>query len=106
MTSTPCDNCGPGWCQRHAMIKKESDARLCQTDEELRNYWDRQAPERRRGLVGTKLAKAFKAAGLPKERYVALKELLGLPPTCRCPEREAWFNKLHAMAKEFLGLAE
>jgi len=38
----------------------------------------------------------FASLGVSEERYLAAKAVLGLDPTCRCPERRKWLNEMGA----------
>jgi hypothetical protein len=54
------------------------------------------AVEEQRRRLGDKLESALTGIGLSQENYVAIKEELGLPPTCDCPARKEWINKVDA----------
>jgi len=43
---------------------------------------------------GDKVEKQLKALGITPEKYVAIKEKFGLPPTCNCGGRKKWLNKV------------
>lgn len=92
----PCDNC-ENWCEAHALYKGPEEVGLCQRDETTRAYLNRTAEDRRIELVGTKIAKLFKSAGVTPERYGAVKQWLGLPAECDCSERQAYLDRLHAL---------
>ena len=51
--------------------------------------------------AGTLLKRMLTAIGITEERYKEIKELFGLPPECKCPEREEWLNNVvdHAIEK-------
>lgn len=59
----------------------------------------RSAPVER---LGDKVGSALAAVGVTTERWKALKAAIGLPPTCNCPARREWLNRLD----ERLGLAD
>lgn len=44
--------------------------------------------------LGDYTEQVLSAIGITKERYVAVKELFGLAPTCDCEERKAWLNRV------------
>lgn len=46
--------------------------------------------------AGDDLENWLQAVGIFKERWVAVKEKLGLPPTCNCEARKEWLNKASA----------
>jgi len=50
-------------------------------------------PEDKMGW-GDKVEKQLKALGITPEKYVAIKEKFGLPPTCNCGGRKKWLNKV------------
>ncbi len=43
---------------------------------------------------GDKIEKQLQSLGITPEKYVAIKEKFGLPPTCYCKGRKAWLNKV------------
>lgn len=95
---TPCNNCS-GWCARHALYKTPQQADLCRNDASTREILDSTAEARREGLVGSRTKTALESLGVTKERWVSLKERFGLAPSCSCPQREEWLNKVHAFLK-------
>jgi hypothetical protein len=52
--------------------------------------------------LGDRIEAAFGKIGVTKEKYRGWKEVLGLPPACRCKERKEWLNRLD----EKVGLGE
>lgn len=46
--------------------------------------------------LGDNLKRWLTSWGITKERYVEVKELFGLPPTCNCDSRAEWLNRLGA----------
>lgn len=99
LVTKPCDGCPVNdYCSRHALYKGAGEVELCKRDQVTRAYLDKTAEDRRNELVGTRLANMLKAAGITRERYGAVKQWLGLPPTCDCAEREEWMNRLDALA--------
>ena len=46
-----------------------------------------------RGL-GDWTERQFKKVGITQDRYKEAKEKFGLSPTCSCPERIAWLNRV------------
>jgi hypothetical protein len=52
------------------------------------------SPRSEKPGAGDKLESALAALGITPERYVAVKELFGLPPTCGCAKRKAWLNSV------------
>jgi len=50
--------------------------------------------------AGTLLKLILVAVGITEERYKEVKELFGLPPDCKCAEREEWINKVVEYAIE------
>jgi len=44
--------------------------------------------------LGDYVAAGLHAIGITKQRYVAIKRLLGLKPQCRCKERREKLNNL------------
>lgn len=43
--------------------------------------------------LGDWIAACLHRVGITRYRYQRIKKLLGLSPTCRCPERQAWINR-------------
>lgn len=41
-----CNNCKPGYCERHKMVKNAHLIMLCQTREDYRKYWDKKAVQK------------------------------------------------------------
>ena len=39
--------------------------------------------------------------GITEDAYKAIKEKLGLPPTCNCPERIKWLNKADKLGRKW-----
>lgn len=46
--------------------------------------------------LGDNMKRWLRSWGITKERYVEVKEMFGLPPTCNCDERQQWLNKIGA----------
>lgn len=44
--------------------------------------------------LGDYTERVLASIGVTKERYVEAKSLFGLAPTCNCPERKEWLNKV------------
>jgi len=44
--------------------------------------------------MGDRLEQWLTKHGITKERYVEVKKLFGLPPTCGCAKRQEWLNKV------------
>ena len=44
--------------------------------------------------LGDSLERALKTLGITQDRYVEVKEMFGLPPTCNCNARREWLNKV------------
>jgi hypothetical protein len=44
--------------------------------------------------LGDQVEKMLKSLGITQERYVQVKQLFGLPPTCGCAKRREWLNKV------------
>lgn len=104
----PCSCPEPGWCERHGMKKHAHWHHLCQTRDGYRALWDagtgpgqnlprvtvpREKKPSKYGW-GDGVTAALKKIGVTEERYKAVKELFGLPPTCGCPQRREWLNKV------------
>lgn len=53
--------------------------------------------------LGDWLDGMLSSVGVTKERYKEAKKLFGLPPTCNCPERQAWLNRVGAWAAGLVG---
>jgi len=47
--------------------------------------------------LGDDLENWLTAFGVTKERWVAAKQALGLPPTCNCEARKKWLNEASAI---------
>jgi hypothetical protein len=43
---------------------------------------------------GDKTEKWLTSIGITSERYIEVKKKFGLPPTCWCPQRKEWLNKV------------
>ena len=43
---------------------------------------------------GDKVERQLKSFGITPEKYVAIKEKFGLPPSCNCKGRKEWLNKV------------
>jgi hypothetical protein len=67
----------------------------------LRRVDWRATPKRKRGL-GDRTEQLLASLGVTKERYVEAKKRFGLPPTCDCPERREWLNRVGAWAAGLL----
>lgn len=108
MTQCQCEH--PGWCVRHQCEKHAHWHHLCQTNQAYFDAWEaglgpgqpvitapNKPPESRpvshEGL-GDSVAGILKSWGITEERYRAVKELFGLPPTCGCDKRREWLNKV------------
>ena len=44
--------------------------------------------------LGDVIEAVLTSVGITKERWIALKEQFGLPPTCNCEARKQWLNNL------------
>jgi hypothetical protein len=77
---TPCDGCG----YRLKRDYPSTPRRTC---------------GKRPGL-GDRIESALSAIGITPERWVATKELIGLPPTCGCMERKESLNRLDSWLRE------
>lgn len=44
--------------------------------------------------LGDWIAAGLHRCGITRYRYQRIKKILGLNPSCRCPERQAWINWL------------
>ncbi len=44
--------------------------------------------------LGDWAAKLLETVGITQDRYKAVKALFGLPPTCDCPARQEWLNRV------------
>ena len=91
---------GMFWCECHHMWKSQHLRDLCQTDERYFAMWsglpnDLVAKKKaeRRGW-GDRLHGWLESHGITEERYKQVKVLFGLPPTCNCPSRQEWLNKV------------
>lgn len=102
-----CDDCkGPGWCERHKVDKPAHWVHLCQTRPDYRAAWEagrgpgqaRTATEMRvtraKNGLGDSVESMLKTLGITPERYVEVKQMFGLPPTCGCAKRKEWLNKV------------
>lgn len=60
--------------------------------------------------LGDDLERWLTSYGVTKERYVAVKQSLGLPPTCNCEARKEWLNRasriLHAKVQDLAAAVE
>lgn len=43
---------------------------------------------------GDKLEAELTAMGITEDSYKAVKKKFGMPPTCWCPQRKEWLNKV------------
>jgi hypothetical protein len=81
------------------MHKSAHWVHLCQTRENYFLAWEEgsesrgAALKRSRGL-GDNVERMLKTLGITPERYVEVKKLFGLPPTCGCAKRREWLNKV------------
>lgn len=107
---TRCEQCpGPGWCERHQVVKSPHWVKLCQTREDYFRAWEegrgpgQQKPDvnakpavRKPGKNGwgDKVETFLQGLGITPERYVDIKEKFGLPPTCNCAGRKEWLNQV------------
>lgn len=108
--SPPACSCPePGWCERHGIHKHAHWHHLCQTRDGYRAAWDagvgpgQNLPKARDESRATKALKdgwgdritsALKKIGITEERYKDVKAKFGLPPTCGCPQRREWLNRI------------
>lgn len=106
MTGCVCKE--PGWCERHQCQKHAHWHHLCQTNEDYFQAWEAgrgpgqglpkvvvpREPRPRKEGWGDAVTAALKKIGITEDRYKAVKELFGLPPTCGCPQRREWLNKV------------
>jgi hypothetical protein len=104
MTGCVCE--GPGFCQRHGIRKGDGWHQLCQTSEEYFQSWEAgRGPGQRKSStpgvvrqrkpgVGDVVEAWLTEHGITAERYVEVKRLFGLPPTCGCTRRREWLNKV------------
>ena len=44
--------------------------------------------------LGDRIEHALEVMGITKDRWVAFKSAMGMPPLCRCPERREWLNRI------------
>lgn len=107
MTGCVCKE--PGWCVRHQCHKHARWHELCQTDEGYFEAWEAgRGPGQNLPVVrpearvkkpskygwGDAVTVALKSIGITEERYKEVKQMFGLPPTCGCPQRREWLNKV------------
>ena len=108
-----CQCTGAGWCERHRVNKDEVLVRLCQRRGDYWEAWEQgrgpgqlnrvppsqmgikpvNLPQKREGW-GDNVTKALKKIGITEDRYKEVKAMFGLPPTCGCPQRREWLNKV------------
>lgn len=107
-----CQCTGAGWCERHQVHKSANMVRLCQKRGAYWEAWENgtgigqirlteiappasysERPEVAGGW-GDAVTKALKKIGITEERYKEVKAMFGLPPTCGCPQRREWLNKV------------
>lgn len=105
---TQCQCKEPGWCERHKCLKHAHWHHLCQTNQAYFDAWEegkgpgqilhhpggKPAPvhvDNAHGW-GDSVTSALKKIGVTEERYKAVKEMFGLPPTCGCAKRREWLN--------------
>jgi hypothetical protein len=44
--------------------------------------------------LGDRIEEALSSYGITQEAWIEYKEQHGLPPTCRCPQRKEWINRM------------
>jgi len=54
------------------------------------------AKEQPKPQLGDRLESLLKKVGITQEKYKELKEMAGFSPTCNCPQRHRFLNKLPA----------
>lgn len=100
---TDCPIIGGGLCPRHQMVKPAHWVRLCVAKDNYFEAWEvGKGPGQRNGATQTKkrsglgdwLHDWLAGHGITEERYVEVKQLFGLPPTCGCRARQEWLNKV------------
>lgn len=109
LNKTDCICTASGWCEKHQCYKTPHQHELCQTRPDYFQLWEdgrgpgqwpraasahaADAQKKRRGL-GDKLHDWLEQHGITEDRYRAVKELFGLPPTCNCAKRREWLNRV------------
>ena len=102
--SKKCRDCkGIGWCERHQIFKPATLVNICRKRGDIFELWEQGIgpgqtdnpikPSKNKGL-GDSLETVLTTLGITKDRYVEVKKLFGLPPTCNCDQRREWLNKV------------
>jgi hypothetical protein len=107
MNDCKCTITDGGWCEKHNVYKPVHWVHLCRTRENYFIAWEEgRGPGQRRivaGMpttkkpkrgIGDRVEKILKTLGITPERYVEVKRLFGLPPTCGCAKRREWLNRV------------
>lgn len=94
---------GKFWCQYHQCRKTAQWHVLCQTRDGYRKLWNegrgpgqsKVGPRKvQKPGLGDRVHSLLGTFGITPERYVEVKKLFGLPPTCGCAARRDWLNRV------------